>query len=125
MKKVVIPPVGAKDVNGAFIKEPGPKLPDPAPAPSIEPTDQSIDSLMARGLTIIDRTLRTVMMNASSDRGPSRNDVMNLKDCMMLLRDLKAEEQDILDKMSPEDLLAVLIDSIGIYELEKMVRNAK
>lgn len=66
-------------------------------------TDVSIDSMLLKGLTIIDRMMRIIMMDVSSG-SPSRESVMNLKDCMNLLQTMKQNESEILDIMTTEQL---------------------
>ena len=89
MKKIVQPP---KDENGLFIKE----------QKAIDP-EVSIDSLLQRGLLTIDRIMKASLTEASTGT-PSRESVMNLKDCMSMLKDLKAQEDALLDSMTDEQI---------------------
>lgn len=67
------------------------------------PDDISIDDLMNRGLKAMYGIMRSV--NADSASGaPSRNTVMNLKDLMSMLKELKKDERDVLNALSVEDL---------------------
>lgn len=66
-------------------------------------TDVSIDLLLNRGLLAIERTMKFIVTKSCTG-GLERNDVMNLKDLMVLLQDLKEKEDDILEKMSDEEL---------------------
>jgi hypothetical protein len=59
--------------------------------------------MLLKGLTIIDRMMRIIMMDVSSG-SPSRESVMNLKDCMNLLQTMKQNESEILDIMTTEQL---------------------
>lgn len=69
-------------------------------------SDLSIDSMMQRGLAAIDRLMRCITMDISTG-APSRETVMNLKDCLSMLKDLKEREEGILESMSEEDLRRV------------------
>ena len=75
-------------------------------APSI-PTDISIDDLMSRGLQAIYGTMRAIMADVATG-APSRETVMNLKDIMAMLHDLKKKEQELLDNLSDEQLAELL-----------------
>lgn len=79
---------GVKDDSGAFVKE---------------ARDLSIDGLMKQGLEALHDVMRSCRKEASMAM-PSRECVMNLKDCMAMLHQLKEKEQEILDGMSDEDL---------------------
>lgn len=65
--------------------------------------DISIDSLMMKGLNAINK-LMVIIHTDISTMMPSRETIMNLKDCMTMLHELKKKEQDLLDNMSDEDL---------------------
>lgn len=78
-------------------------LEPPAPKPDTAPPDPNIDSMMKRGLESIDRLMRVIYKDISTG-APSRETVMNLKDCMIMLKDLKEREADLLEEMSDEEL---------------------
>lgn len=67
-------------------------------------TDVSIDTLLRRGLSTIDRIMKSCLAEVKSGETPSRESVMNLKDCMTMLKDLKAQEDALLDTMSDEEI---------------------
>lgn len=79
------------------------KSPEPIKVSLDHVTDLSIDELLLKGLTIIDRTLRVVQTEVSTGI-PSRESIMNLKDCMSMLHELKKQEKDLMEKLSDEDL---------------------
>ncbi len=95
-------PPAVKDASGSYT----PTRVEPEAVLS-STTDTSIDDLLGRGLATIERILRSVQIDASTG-SPSRNSVMNLKDCMGMLLELKEREEDLLDGMSPEELQAEL-----------------
>lgn len=102
MRKIV---EGVKDATGSFL--PLPKLSDPAAEIKKEepvPDNISIDALLATGLNAIYRTMRFLMGEIASSAGPTRETIMNLKDVMTMLHDLKKKEQDLLDDISDEEL---------------------
>lgn len=73
------------------------------PAPEDKSDDLSIDSLLADGLVAINRLMKSIMQDISAGT-PDRDTVQNLKDVMAMLRDLKKDEQGILDNLSTEEL---------------------
>lgn len=85
---------GIKDENGAY---------QPLPKKEVPSTDVSIDGLLNAGLQAIKQTMKSIHdeLNLGS---PSRETVMNLKDVMAMLRDLKKDEKDILADISDEQL---------------------
>jgi len=89
-----IPVPGKKDENNAYLPE---KI------------DLSIDSLLADGLRSIHGVMKGCLREATTSK-PSRESVMNLKDCVAMLRDLKADEQELLETMSDADLKKAVED---------------
>jgi hypothetical protein len=87
-----------KDSKGQYVKV---EVPKPEPVPSR--TDVSIDSLLNKGLLAIERTMRHIV-ERSVHGVLERSDVQNLKDLMVLLQELKEKEDDILNKMTDEEL---------------------
>jgi hypothetical protein len=79
------------------------KVKTPEPEPLSLRTDVSIDSLLNKGLLAIERTMKN-LATKSCGPGLEREDVMNLKDLMVMLSDLKEKEQDVLESMSDEEL---------------------
>lgn len=71
------------------------------PPPDAPP---SIDLLMAKGLTALERTLNSVMVATEGGLTPDRNTILNLKDCMFMLHDLKKAEKEILEALTDEEL---------------------
>jgi hypothetical protein len=93
-----IPVPGLKDESGAYIKE---------------PVDLSIDALLKQGLETIHGVMK-VCRQAAKSGIHTREDVMNLKDCMAMLSDLKEKEDALLEEMSEEELKKVAnADSVG------------
>lgn len=91
---------GVKDENGIYtsVKQ------EPA---AIESTDISIDDLLKSGLQIIRKALKAVSEDVNTGM-PSRETIMNLKDLMSMLKDLKKEEKDLLETLSDEQLETML-----------------
>lgn len=79
---------GAKDASGAYLPE---------------TRDLSIDSMMKEGLETLYDVMKACRKEANAGM-PSRECVMNLKDVMAMLHQLKEKEQEILEQMSDEDL---------------------
>lgn len=79
---------GVKDDSGAFVPE---------------SKDLSIDGLMLSGLEAIYGVMRSCLAEAKTGC-PSRESVMNLKDCMSMLSNLKEREAEVLEKLSDEEL---------------------
>lgn len=73
-----------------------------ASLPAIDP-DSSIDDILKKGLYQIQCLMRVVSRDIQSGN-PHRNTVMNLKDCMAMLMELKKHEQELLDNLSDEEL---------------------
>lgn len=87
VRKIPIP--GTKDANGAFVPEP--------------PMDLSIDSLLKNGLEAIHGVMKSCLRESKSGV-PSRESVMNLKDCIAMLNTLKDKEDALLSDMDDEAL---------------------
>lgn len=92
---------GVKDKNGAYLP-PTPKALQPEDAGDI-----SIDSLLKAGLQNIRGAMRAVTNDIGTGM-PSRETIMNLKDLMTMLRDLKKEEQEFLKDLTDEELERLL-----------------
>lgn len=95
MRYVVKTPPPVKDETGAYVKV------SPEPLPSL--VDVSIDDLLGKGLLAVERVMKSILTEASSGN-PSREAVMNLKDCMAILWELKKKERDFLDNLTDEEL---------------------
>ncbi len=95
MKKIV---QGIKDINGVYVKEEQ----QPKEVASVD-IDISIDDLLKKGLLAIERTMKAILADTATGN-PSRESIMNLKDVVQMLRDLKKHEQDLLKDMTPEEL---------------------
>lgn len=83
---------GIKDQNGAYVKI----------APPLD-TELSIDELLKQGLKQVHMLLQVLQAQISSG-SPSRDTVMNLKDCMAMLHSLKEKETELLENLSLDDL---------------------
>ncbi len=91
---------GFKDDNGIYAPIPKePELKSSAP----EVMDLSIDSMMREVLINIYGILRAIKVDVGTGI-PSRESVQNLKDCAMMLKDLKKDEKDFLDSLTDEQL---------------------
>lgn len=86
VRHIAIP--GQKDDSGAFVKE---------------PKDLSIDGLLKQGLEAIHGVMKVCRQRAQSGVH-AREDVQNLKDCMVMLSELKKKEDAILSEMDDETL---------------------
>ena len=84
---------GRKDEAGAY-----------EPALRVEELrDTSIDGLLSYGLEGIHQLLKDIRRSIA-DKDYDRETVMNLKDAMGMLHMLKEKEQDLLNKLSDEEL---------------------
>lgn len=66
-------------------------------------SELSIDDLLQKGLQEIRLVLLSINKETMSGV-PSREAVMNLRDCMNMLQSLKAKEKEFIDSLSEEDL---------------------
>jgi hypothetical protein len=94
VKKIINPSI--KDENGIYNK-------NVDPGSSTIVTDLSIDKLLQEGLINIYGIMRAIKADVGTGM-PSRESVMNLKDIMAMLRDLKKDEKDLIEKLSDEEL---------------------
>lgn len=94
--------ISAKDLLGAYLPS--------SPAPEVKEqvmSDISIDDLMNAGL----QNIRKAMIGITSELSMpivDRNTIMNLKDIMTMLRDLKRDEKDLLSGLTDEQLQGIL-----------------
>lgn len=87
---------GVKDVNGAYLPI--------APTPPIASTNaKSIDDLLVIGKAGVERLLGLIVSNITAG-SCDRETAQVLKDCLSILHDLKAREDELFDTMSEEDL---------------------
>lgn len=98
-------PGAVKDSNGVYVKT-SPVL--PAPTTELMHTDVSIDQLMSNGLLAIQRIITCVLKETSLGE-PSRESVMNLKDCMTMLHELKKKEAELLENMTDDELERLVV----------------
>lgn len=101
--KRIIP--GYKNVDGHYIKEPVATVPlaPQALKEILTEGDVSIDDLFKKGLLAIHRLMSLINQEILIGM-PERDTVANLKDCMAMLEALKKREQDLIEKMSDEEL---------------------
>ena len=97
--------VGVKDENGIYLPSTSIKK-----APISEVEDISIDSLLHRGFRTIHGIIRAIEVDVSTG-APSRETIMNLKDVMAMLKELKKEEREFLESLSDEDLVKLNKDA--------------
>ena len=90
-------PSGTKDENGIYTPKPK------ASAVDADNVDISIDDLLKVSLQIIKKAMKAVSDDVNTGN-PSRESIMNLKDLMSILKDLKKEEKEFLSSLSDEEL---------------------
>ncbi len=90
---------GVKDENGMYLKV-SPKV-EVKEVPDY--IDLSIDDLIKRGIRSIYGILKAVEQDVGTG-APERETVMNLRDVMTMLKELKKDERDFLDGLSDEEL---------------------
>ena len=85
------------------------KYPEPeAPRPLVAVKDVSIDFLLKKGLSTIEKIISAALVESDSPVGASRETVMNLKDCMSMLHELKKKEDELLESLEDADLEAMI-----------------
>lgn len=99
MKKIV----SIKDSSGIYVKA---QEAEPVPPSAISDYDLSIDDLRKKGLLAIQRMMKYILEQTVLGL-PDRDSVSALKDCMMMLKDLKKDESDTLNSLSEEQLQAL------------------
>lgn len=100
MSQIKLPPVDK--AKAAIIEEL--TKPEEKPVLSAPSTDDlSIDSLLQEGLKSIYMLMRVIRDDIRTGN-PERNTVMNLKDAMAMLHELREKEQDLLESLSDEEL---------------------
>lgn len=88
----------AMDSQGTITKKPEPPKKEESEEDSV-----NIDKLRHRGLRSIHGIIRAIETDVGSGH-PARETIMNLKDIMAILKDLKAEERDYLDSLDETQL---------------------
>jgi len=97
--------IGVKDENGSYL----PSTPIKK-APAVEVEDVSIDSLLHRAFRTIHGIIRAIEVDVGTG-SPSRETIMNLRDVMAMLKELKKEEREFIDSLSDEDLVKLNKDA--------------
>jgi hypothetical protein len=69
----------------------------------IQDESEDIDELLKRGLSNISKMMKIISEQATEGTF-DRDTVQNLKDLMTMLKDLKKQQQDLLDTMSDAEL---------------------
>lgn len=87
---ITVPVPGVKDDSGAYV---------------VQGKDLSIDKLLREGLAAVHDVMRACRREAANG-SPSREAVMNLRDVMAMLNQLKEKEKELLDELSDEELEA-------------------
>lgn len=72
--------------------------------PAFHSSKVSIDRMLISCLEEVQVILDSIAKQARSKEGPSRETVQNLKDCTMLLLELKKKEQEFLDSLTDVEL---------------------
>lgn len=98
MSKKYLTPDGLKDENGQYIKA----LPPPRKEAEA-PSGNTIDDLLLKGLHATDLLMKSIVSDIST-HAYTRDTVMNLKDVMNILSDLKKKERELLDSMGEIEL---------------------
>lgn len=102
MKKIVGGThISIKDESGMYV--PSAVIPKKA-EPAKEVEDISIDSLMHRAFRTIHGVIRAIEVDVGTGH-PARETIMNLKDVMAMLKELKKEEKEFIDSLSDEQLV--------------------
>lgn len=103
MKKIVEKPY-TMDIHGNITYT---KPPEPEPIKDIPITDTSLDDIGKRIINALDLAVKQ-LSTLVSGKDVSREVIGALKDCQMMLKDLKKDEKDFLDKLTEEELEALL-----------------
>ena len=93
------------------ILEPGTVLGPVPPKKKSQASDISVDDLLKGGLQAIKGIMKVVSQEINTGM-PSRDTVMNLRDCMNMLYELKKKEKEFLDSMTDEELEKLVTDEI-------------
>lgn len=93
---------GTKDENGIYTPQEAASVP-PTPPKEQDLGHLTIDDLLRHGLEDIYGIMRAIRADVGTG-APARETIMNLKDCMAMLSDLKKREQDIIDSMTEEQI---------------------
>jgi len=96
--------VSVKDAQGAYL--PISKEPEPVEVP-VSVDDVALDDIGRRIVTALNRATKTLLANITAG-SVDRDTIGALKDCSMMLKDLKKEESDYLSNASEEQLEKLL-----------------
>jgi hypothetical protein len=89
---------GFKDENGIYTSEPRKAAEPDRPTPNL-----SLDEIGKLVITALDRAVQHLLKKVTA--GEVDRDVVGaLKDCSMMLKDLKKDERDFLDSLTDEQL---------------------
>lgn len=100
MTRKYITPDGIKDENGHYMRPLPPKPEQEATGPA---GDISIDDLLEKGLYMLHLLMKSIQTQISTHTY-DRDTIMNLKDTMSMLHELKKREKELLDKLSEAEL---------------------
>lgn len=87
-----------KDVKGQYLKPP--EAPPKAPE---APLTGSLDDILARQLTALERVTRQLVLAASSG-SMSKEEIQSLATCIKVTLELKSVQNDLLEELSDEEL---------------------
>lgn len=105
MTKKSIPGYGLKDENGIYVRQTPAKVEEPVLTTVKEPiaSDISLDDLLSKQLLILYRETQRLLMESSSGILLEEHQ-RALVNYIKLTKELKKDENELLDKMSDEDL---------------------
>lgn len=109
MSKKYLTPNGVKDENGQFVRV-FPVAEPEAPKALESARGASIDELLGKGLYALDLLVKSLLEQISS-HSYDRETIINLKDAMSMLHELKKKEKDLLDGMTEDELTQVLLNA--------------
>lgn len=91
---------GLKDENGIYVPMVAPKADI---MPSAPDPDVSLDDIGKRVIVALDRATKT-LLQAITAGSVDRDTIGALKDCSMMLKDLKKDEKDYLESLTDEEI---------------------
>lgn len=97
MSKKTIPRM-LKDENGIYLP-----IKPPEKMPGVPEPEKSIDDLLKQGITLIQNAMKHIASQIVAGE-VGRETIGSLKDCMIMLHELKKKETEILDTLSDEDI---------------------
>ena len=84
-----------------------------APLSSESVSDISIDKLLDNGLLALQKSMNFILHSITA-QGPTRETIQNLKDCMIMLHELKEKESELLKDLSEDELKKLLEAKVNV-----------